>query len=133
MTWRQTLQRRRIHSADLQTLELRYLGLFESIQNLRRESGVVVEVDDCLLVFLRKKKTEAAAKFRCSRWGGISIVAWRRDGGGRGVAPDFIGCGELRVRLQELVLDIHFFESLDQRKHPIMTLSISKTGKVCIQ
>ena len=99
MTWRQTLQRRRIHSADLQTLELRYLGLFESIQNLRRESGVVVEVDDCLLVFLRKKKTEAAAKFRCSRWGGISIVAWRRDGGGRGVAPDFIGCGELRVRL----------------------------------
>jgi hypothetical protein len=44
MTWRQTLQRRRIHSADLQALELRYLGLFESIQNLRRESGVVVRL-----------------------------------------------------------------------------------------
>ncbi len=59
-TWRQTRQSRRIHSADFQTPELRYLSPFESIQNLRRKSGVVVEADNCLL--LRKKRDEAAAK-----------------------------------------------------------------------
>ena len=58
MTWRQTLQRRRIHSADFQTPELRYLSPFESIQNLRRKSGVVVEADNCLL--LRKKRDDGA-------------------------------------------------------------------------
>ena len=59
-TWRQTRQRLRINSADLQIPEMKYLGLFESTKNLRCEYAVVVEVDNCLL--LRKKRDEAAAK-----------------------------------------------------------------------
>jgi len=36
-----------------------YLGIFKSVKNLRRESGVVVEVGNCLL---KKKRDEASAK-----------------------------------------------------------------------
>ena len=67
-TWRQTRQRLRINSADLQIPEMKYLGLFESTKNLRCEYAVVVEVDNRLL--LRKTSHEAVGS---SEWWGACM------------------------------------------------------------
>ena len=44
------------------TLDQKYLGLFKPISYLRREPGVLVEVDNCL--FMLRKKRDLVAKAR---------------------------------------------------------------------